>query len=94
MLAQAACAHTDGKNHDCAYVAWRESLVPLAEEVADRLCPKPNGLESLKSELALERDPTGSAWAAKWNASFHRAMDRLTQDPFQLARLERMENYS
>lgn len=72
------CKHTDGPGHDCAYVTWRESLVPIAEAEADARYPKRDG-------LTMEQ---GWMRSRKWDATFHRSMERLINDPFMKARLD------
>lgn len=72
------CRHTDGPAHDCAYVTWREMLVPIAEAEADERYPK-------RENLTMEQ---GWARSRKWDACFHRAMERLIHDPFMTARLD------
>lgn len=72
------CKHTDGPGHDCAYVTFRESLVPIAEAEADARYPE-------KPNLTMEQ---GWMRSRKWDAAFHRAMERLINDPFLKLRFE------
>jgi hypothetical protein len=74
MKAGKFCGHFEGGKHDCAYVEWRDTLVPIAEQHADKLCgPEPDDL----------RD--AARWSLRWDATFHREMKRLTLDPFMRA---------
>lgn len=66
--------HGEGPFHDCAYVDWRNSLIPLAEAVADA----ESGDEPVKPRDRAE-------WSKRWDALFHRAMRRFTSDPFSVA---------
>lgn len=70
--------HLEGSKHNCAYVDWRDSFVPVAEAVADAK----HGTEAPEGSSRLE----AAGWAAKWDATFHREMRRLTADPFVRAR--------
>jgi hypothetical protein len=74
MKAGKFCGHFEGKGHDCAYVDWRDALVPLATQHADKLCgPEPS-------------DPVDAArWSQRWDSTYHREMKRLTEDPFTRA---------
>jgi hypothetical protein len=69
------CDHSEGPKHDCDYVDWRDSLVPLAEAVAN---------------AALGAAPVDKAstarWEKRWTHRFHAEMARLTQDPFHVLR--------
>jgi hypothetical protein len=71
-----ACGHGDGRKHNCSYVSWRESLVPIAEAVVDARYPEP-------VEATMEQR---WKWERKWDAAFHREMERLVNDPFMKAR--------
>lgn len=62
------CQHVDGVAHDCAYVDWRDSLVPLAEAVADVEVPRP--APGFDDDL----------WSRRWDAAYHRAMARLVAE--------------
>lgn len=68
----AKCPHTEGKQHDCDYVIWRNLLVPLAAAEADARYPEP-------VDMTLE---DRWRWERKWDSAYHRAMDRLARDPF------------
>lgn len=58
------CGHTEGPGHDCAYVEWRNSLIPHAERFAD------TAVGRVTDEDAPEaRD--------RWNRAFLAQMDRL-----------------
>lgn len=76
------CIHGDGPGHDCAYVSFRESLVPIAEAEADARYPK-------RDDMTMEQ---GWMRSRKWDAAFHRAMERLINDPFLKARFEQQKN--
>lgn len=66
------CQHDEGSGHDCAYVDWRNSLIPLAEAIADAEAgPEPS-----------DGGEVWSKWSWRWDARFHLAMNRLTKDPF------------
>lgn len=66
------CEHTEGRGHDCAYVNWRESLIPLAEATAN----------SVVGKRQPEAYAEAAKWRRRWDAAFCRAMDRLATDPF------------
>lgn len=63
---------------DVGYVRRREAMVGIAEAEADVRCPPPPDDAPLDA-----RDK----WARRWNAEFHRAVDRLMNDPFVQARM-------
>lgn len=68
------CNHIEGPYHDCAYVEWRNSLIPLAEAMADAVVgDEPAGMVAR------------AEWSKRWDAEFHRAMRKFTTDPFQAA---------
>lgn len=73
VLPSSKC-HDEGPHHDCAYVNWRNSLIPVAEALAD---------------AQAGEEPPGQrervAWSKRWDAAFHRAMQRFTTDPFSVA---------
>ena len=72
------CSHTDGPGHDCAYVEWRQRIAQSAEHAADaRWGAAPAGVEAQ------------AAWRRRWDAEYHRAIERLMHDPFVQARLAR-----
>ena len=75
----APCArgHREGPGHDCDYVDWRDSLIPIAERSADA--------EVGRRARTLDR-PSVIAWGRRWDAAFHRHMDAMTHDDFFLAR--------
>lgn len=75
FVPQPDCNHGDGAKHDCAYVDWRESLIPKAENLANAKHPDlPDGTREERRRQSV-----------KWDAEFHREMRRLTSDPFALA---------
>ncbi len=63
---------------DLEYVSWRESLVDIAAIEADIRCPEPVGPDVTLTDVWK--------WERRWNAVFHRAMERLMNDPFLVAR--------
>lgn len=64
--------HPEGPGHNCTYVDWRNSLVPIAVAMADTECPEPAGV----TRFGL------FSWSMKWDNAFHRSMARLTGEPF------------
>lgn len=68
------CKHEEGAHHDCSYVDWRDSKIPLAEAMADA---------EVGGEPAAQKDR--AAWSKRWDVVFHRAMRRFTSDPFSVA---------
>lgn len=71
----APCEHVEGHRHDCSYVDWRDSLIPKAEKLAHEEHPEPANAGRLEWR----------AWTRRWDAAYHRAMARLTSDPFALS---------
>lgn len=69
-LVAPACDHPEGEGHDCAYVNWRNSLVPTAIKVADAAHPKPLDFAEIR------------AWSWRWDEAYHRAMANLTSPAF------------
>lgn len=70
------CGHADGRRHDCSYVESRSMIAQIAEHAADaRWGDAPAGIAAR------------AAWARRWDAEFHRVMERLMHDPFMKARL-------
>ncbi len=69
------CGHGEGRGHDCKYVEWRSSLVPIASAMADARWPEPIGISRYDWRV----------WTLKWDAAFHQAMERLAKDPFPVA---------
>ncbi len=74
--ARPACSHEEGPLHDCAWVDFRESLIPVAEAAADARHPDP-GPDATRGER--------HGWSLRWDAAFHREMERLARDPFRAA---------
>ncbi len=58
---------------DPIYRKQRESLVPIAEEFADRQFGKKHGRKGLESK---------EVYAQKWNYCFHQKMNRLWTENF------------
>ena len=54
--------------HDCGYITWRNTLVPVAEREANAKYPEP--LEPSKEERLQ--------WVRQWNREFTCQMARLT----------------
>lgn len=61
--------------YDELHAEKRRALVPIAQATADAKCPKPTDKTSVR-DMRL--------WSLKWDATFHREMERLVSDPFAL----------
>lgn len=67
--------------HDCAYVDYRVSMVPLAEAFADTTAgPRPEAKHGCSG--AAGTNERYEAWARLWNICFHEFITRRVRERF------------